>query len=140
VRLDVGHSGTDFRFSAARTLFEQGHLPTTISTDLNVFNVDHPVISLPETMSKIWALGVPLADVVAMVTTHTAEVIHRTDTLGALAPGREADITILEVQEGDVRLSDGFEVLATDRRLVPLGCYRAGEWIPSSPAVRAVAA
>ncbi len=46
VRLDVGHSGTDFRFATARMLFDQGYLPTTISTDLNVFNVDHPVVSL----------------------------------------------------------------------------------------------
>ena len=57
VRLDVGHSGTDFRFATARRLFDQGYLPTTISTDLNVFNVDEPVVSLAETMSKIWALG-----------------------------------------------------------------------------------
>ena len=40
VRLDIGHSGTDFRFATARRLFDQGYLPTTISTDLNVFNVD----------------------------------------------------------------------------------------------------
>ena len=60
MQLDVGHSGTDFRFATARTLFDQGYLPTTISTDLNVFNVDHPVVSLAQTMSKMWALGVPL--------------------------------------------------------------------------------
>ncbi len=75
VRLDVGHSGTDFRFAAARALFDQGFFPVTISTDLNVFNLDHPVVSLPETMSKIWALGVPLATVIAMATANPAAAI-----------------------------------------------------------------
>ena len=57
VRLDVGHSATDFRFRDARRLIDAGYQPDTISTDLNIFNIDHPVVSLPETMSKIWALG-----------------------------------------------------------------------------------
>lgn len=134
VRLDVGHSGTDFRFTAARTLFGQGYLPTTISTDLNIFNVDHPVVSLPETMSKIWALDVPLADVVAMATSNPARVVRRDDQIGSLAVGREADVTVLRIEEGDVRLSDGFEELATDRRLVPVGCLRAGAWIEAKGA------
>jgi dihydroorotase len=132
VRLDVGHSGTDFRFSTARVMFDQGYLPTTISTDLNVFNVDHPVVSLAQTMSKIWALGVSLADVVAMTTIGPARVIHREDQLGVLASGREADISVLSVEEGDVELSDGFETITAERRLVPVGCVRAGEWIPST--------
>ena len=38
-----------------------------ISTDLNVFNVDHPVVSLAETMSKVWALGVPLEPALKLV-------------------------------------------------------------------------
>ena len=39
VVLDIGHSGTDFRFREARRLFDQGFRPDTISTDLNIFNV-----------------------------------------------------------------------------------------------------
>ncbi len=132
VRLDVGHSGTDFRFATARKLFDQGFLPTTISTDLNVFNVNAPVISLPQTMSKIWALGVPLSDVVAMATTNPARVVHREDQLGSLGEGREADISVLRIEEGDSDLSDGLEVLTADRRLVPLGCARAGDWIAAA--------
>jgi dihydroorotase len=132
VRLDVGHSGTDFRFATARAMFEQGFLPTTISTDLNVFNVDHPVISLPETMSKIWALGVSLAEVVAMATVAPATVVGRASELGALTAGRIADVTVLRVDEGAIALSDGFETITADRRLVPVGCVRAGEWITAA--------
>ncbi|MBA3906844.1 MAG: amidohydrolase family protein, partial [Pseudonocardiales bacterium] len=132
VMLDVGHSGTDFRFATARKLFDQGFLPTTISTDLNIFNVDHPVISLPETMSKVWALGVPLSEVIAMATTNPARVVHREDQLGSLADGREADISVLRIVEGESLLSDGLEVLKAARRLVPIGCARAGAWIAAA--------
>jgi len=131
VCLDVGHSGTDFRFSAARALFDQGFLPTTISTDLNVFNIDHPVVSLVDTMSKIWALGVPLPSVIAMVTANSAAVLRRPEQLGALEVGRVGDLSVLRVEEGEVMMSDGFESLATDRRLVAVGCARAGSWIPA---------
>jgi dihydroorotase len=128
LRLDVGHSATDFRFTTARRLLDQGYLPTTISTDLNIFNIDGPVWSLAETMSKLWALGIPLIDVVAMVTVNTATVIDRQEHLGQLTPGREADITVLRIDEGPAELSDGFETLTADRRLVAVGCYRGGIW------------
>jgi len=136
VRLDVGHSGTDFRFSTARVLFDQGYLPTTVSTDLNVFNVDHPVVSLARTMSKMLALGVPLTDVVAMTTLAPATVVHRETELGVLAPGRTADVSVLRVEEEDVELSDGYETLTANRCLSPVGCVRAGEWIAAAPAGR----
>ncbi|HEX3427129.1 MAG TPA: amidohydrolase/deacetylase family metallohydrolase [Acidimicrobiales bacterium] len=140
VRLDVGHSGTDFRFRTAQTMFDQGYLPATISTDLNVFNIDQPVVSLAETMSKIWALGVGLPDVVAMVTANAAVTIHRSDQLGSLGTGRVADISVLRVDEGDFSLSDGFETLVASRRLAPVGCVRAGTWIEAGrrPATLAI--
>ena len=134
VRLDIGHSGTDFRIATARRLFDDGYLPTTISTDLNVFNVDHPVVSLAETMSKIWALGVPLIDVVAMASLAPATVIHREGELGVLAAGRAAEVSVLRIDEGDFALSDGFEELRVSQRLTPVGCLRAGGWIEADAA------
>ncbi len=134
VRLDIGHSGTDFRFATARRLFDQGYLPTTISTDLNVFNVDTPVVSLAETVSKVWALGVPLGDALSMVTAAPAKVVGRADELGTLAPGRSAEVSVLRIEEGDVELSDGYETMTAPHRLVPVGCLRAGEWIEADAA------
>ena len=132
VLLDVGHSGTDFRFATARVLFEQGYLPTTISTDLNVFNVDHPVKSLAQTMTKIWALGVPLTDVIEMTTGNPARVIHREAELGTLAPGRVANVSVLRIEEGEFDVSDGFETMGVTQRLTPVGCVRAGAWIAAA--------
>jgi len=130
VRLDVGHSGTDFRYRTARRLFEAGYLPHSISTDLNIYNVDQPVGSLPRTMSKIWALGVDLSAVVAMATTGPAKSIGRHDELGSLAVGRSAEVSVLRVEDGPVALSDGHETITADRELVPVGCVRAGRWLP----------
>jgi dihydroorotase len=133
VRLDVGHSGTDFRAATARKMFDQGFLPHTISTDLNVFNIDHPVRSLPETMSKLWAMGVPLDDVIAMTTVNPAATVGRSHELGALEVGRVADISVLRIEEGDdIELSDGYELIPAERRLAPVGCVRAGEWIAAA--------
>ena len=129
VKLDVGHSATDFRFRDARELIRAGYVPDTISTDMNIFNIDAPVVSLPETMSKILALGLPLADVIAMATSQTAAAIGKADTYGTLDVGRDAEISILRLVEGPATLTDGYESIEADRRLVPVGCVRAGEWI-----------
>lgn len=137
VRLDVGHSATDFRYRTARRLFDAGYPPHSISTDLNVYNVDGPVGSLPETMSKIWALGVDLADVVAMATTGPATSIGRAHELGSLAVGRSAEVSVLRVSDGPVELSDGYETITADRHLVPVGCVRAGAWFPAEATVAA---
>ena len=134
VCLDIGHSGTDFRIATAQRMFDQGYLPTTISTDLNVFNVDHPVVSLAETMSKVWALGVPLTDVVAMTTAAPATVVHREHEYGVLTEGRTAEVSVLRIEEGDHELSDGYETIHAERRLVPVGCLRAGTWIEADAA------
>ena len=128
VVLDVGHSGADFRFAAARALLDLGVLPDTVSSDLNRFNEDGPVHSLIEVMSKVLALGVDLTDVIAMATITPARVLHLDDELGSLAVGRTADITVLRLADGPAALSDGFETVTADRRLEPVGCLRAGAW------------
>ena len=133
VRLDLGHSGTDFRFREARRLLDQGYLPDTISTDLNVFNINGPVFTLAETMSKVLALGVDLYDVIAMATSNPARIIGHANDLGALAVGRPAEISVLRMIEGDIALSDGHETLTTDKALAPVGCVRAGTWYPTAP-------
>jgi dihydroorotase len=139
VKLDVGHSGSDFRFAAARQLMDLGYLPTTISTDLNLFNMDAPVYSLPHTMTKFWALGVPLLDVVAMATVNSATAMRRQHEYGSLAVGRSAEVSVLRVVEESCLLSDGYETLETGQRLSPVGCLRAGEWITAKDPLDALA-
>jgi dihydroorotase len=128
VRLDIGHSGTDFRFRDARKLFDQGYFPTTISTDLNIFNIGGPVYSLAETMTKIWAMGVDLVDVISMCTTNVADTIGRRDTYGELAVGRRAHVSVLKVEHSALDVSDGHETVRVDQWLRPVGCLSSGTW------------
>lgn len=128
VLLDIGHSAGDFHFRTARRMIERGYLPNTISTDLNVFNVDGPVFSLSTTMSKIWALGVPLVDVIKMNTVNAAKAIRRSDLYGELSVGRSAEVSVLRIEEGPVKLSDGHETIEASRRLRAVGCLRGGVW------------
>lgn len=128
VVMDIGHSSGDFHFGTARHLMSLGFNPTTISTDLNAFNFDGPVYNLTETMSKILALGAPLSEVIAMVTNQAAKAIHKESTLGTLAAGREADISMLDIEDGSFTLDDGFETIIANKRIVAEGCWRAGKW------------
>jgi dihydroorotase len=114
-------------------MFEQGYLPDTISTDLNIFNIGGPVFHLAETMSKVWALGVDLASVVAMASSNTARAIGRGAEMGSLAVGRVADVSVMRIVDGPVPLSDGHETVVAEHGLVPVGCTRAGTWYPCEP-------
>ncbi|MEJ2687645.1 MAG: amidohydrolase/deacetylase family metallohydrolase [Gammaproteobacteria bacterium] len=128
VRLDVGHSGGDFHFPTARRLIDRGYLPDTISTDLNVYNVDGPVHSLSTTMSKVWALGVPLTEVIRMNTVNAATAIQKEGEYGSLAVGRSAEVSVLRIEDGSFLLSDGYNQIRANRRLRAVGCLRGGEW------------
>lgn len=132
VLLDVGHSATDFRFADARRLYERGFKVTSASTDLNIFNIDRVVVSLPETLSKMLVLGFSLDEAIAMGTCNTAAAIRMGDELGNLDVGRSAEVSVMRLEEGPCHLSDGYETVVGDRRLVPVGCVRAGEWIPAT--------
>ncbi|HEU5150155.1 MAG TPA: hypothetical protein VFU19_06630 [Iamia sp.] len=134
VVLDIGHSGTDFRFREARLLMEEGYLPDTASTDINVFTVDGPVFSLVETLTKMLALGLDLHHVIAMGTSSSARAIGRADELGRLEPGRSAEVSILRLRDdGPFPVSDGKEVVQSPQALEAVACLRAGTWHDVSP-------
>ncbi len=134
VVLDVGHSGTDFRFREARRLFEQGYQPDTISTDLNLFSINGPVFSMAETMTKMLGLGIDLVDVIAMASTNGARAIGRLDEYGSLAVGRGAEVSVVRLRtDGPFPVSDGHETIESPTAVVPVGCVRGGEWIEAKP-------
>lgn len=132
VVLDMGHSATDFRFREARRLLDQGYLPDTASTDLNIFNVGGPVFSLAENLTKLLALGVGLTDVIATATRNVARAIGKLDELGSLGVGRPAEVSVVRIrQDGPFPVSDGHEVIESALAIEPVGCLRAGTWIPT---------
>jgi dihydroorotase len=122
IHLDVGHGRGNLDFDTAEAVLAQGVQPTMISSDVHRGNVAGPVFGLPTTLSKFVRLGMSLSDVVRAATATPAEVFGLDRALGAgtLAPGAVADVSILEVVEGDYELVDsGGKRRSADRRLVP---------------------
>ena len=159
VKVDVGH-GSHFSFDMARRALDAGIRPWTLGADLHGYNVRAPgarmsdrersgnpffgvaPFNLTVAMSELLALGLGLDEVVATVTANPAKMLGMEDEIGTLEPGREADVSVLEVLTGRFRLSDnsGEEVVA-ERLVVPAWCMRAGRVFPAdSPLVPAPAA
>ncbi len=84
--------------------------------------------SLTQAMSSMMALGLPLEQVVPMVTSHPAQMLGRADEIGSLAVGRVADVSVLDDLRGRFALrdNDGNTVVA-ERLLRPAFCLRAGQ-------------
>jgi dihydroorotase len=136
VLFDVGHGVGSFTFRVARAALAEGFAPDTISSDVHVYNVDGPVFDQATTVSKLLHLGMPLARVVEATTSAPARAVRREGSLGSLAPGREADLTVLELARGDRVLVDADE--AQERAaewLVPRWVVRAGEPVELDPAL-----
>ncbi len=129
VIFDVGHGAGSFHFRQAEPLVRQGFWPDTISTDLHSNSINGAMIDMLNVMSKFLAMGVPLKEVIRQSTANPAAVIRRPE-LGQIAPGAEADVAVLRLEEGRFGFVDvkGGRVEGARR----LGCemtIRAGQII-----------
>jgi dihydroorotase len=145
VTLDTAHGRQNFSFAVARKMLDQGVIPHTISTDLTIPGRTHTVHSMTEMLSRFLALGFSLEDVIRMATANSAKALGLSDTLGSLAVGREADITVMEEHTGSWVFHDTEgATLNSDKALTPTVTVRAGEaftpdwgprpwgWLPDS--------
>jgi dihydroorotase len=101
VWFDTAHGRMNFSFDVGRRIIDQGLLPHCISTDLTVPGRLRTVHSMTEMMTRFLGLGFPLAQVVTMCTANPAKAIGAAQRLGSLAIGRQADISVLEIREGE---------------------------------------
>ncbi len=101
VWFDTAHGRMNFSFDVGRRIIDQGLLPHCISTDLTVPGRIRTVHSMTEMMTRFLGLGFTLAQVVTMCTANPARAIGAGHRLGSLAAGRQADISVLELREGD---------------------------------------
>jgi len=106
VIFDVGHGTQNFSFDTAKDALAQGFLPTTISTDITTVGLKGEARSMPYTMSKFLALGVPLVKVVEMSTLAPAKVLGMEKTVGTLRPGATADVAVFDLEEGSFVFRD----------------------------------
>lgn len=128
VTLDSALGMGNFGYQVAREQYERGLVPDTISTDLTLGG--QAFHGLTECMAKFMAIGYSLADVVRMTTVNPAAAAGLAEVAGALAVGRTADITILDVTEGDFRFTDTRkEVFSGRYGITPVHTVRAGELV-----------
>jgi len=134
VLFDVGHGSGGFSFAVAEALVQEGLTPDVISSDLHQLSVLGPGFDLPTAMSKLLAVGMPLPDVIAAVSSRAATAIGRQDRCGTLAPGRRADIAVLRMRVGQLDLFDSY---LRERRTADLltceAAIVAGSPLPAEP-------
>jgi dihydroorotase len=128
VWFDTAHGQGNFSFDIGRRIIDQGLLPHCISTDLTIPGRLRTVHSMTEMMTRFLGLGFTLEQVVTMSTANPARAIGAEARLGSLIAGRQADISILRVVEGDWTV---FDVLGTSlsvhQAVVPVLTVKRGE-------------
>jgi dihydroorotase len=88
---------------------QQDFLPDTISSDLTAASRTYQVFNFPNVLSKFLLLGMPLDQVIARATTNAARAIPEFKAYGTLRTGAAADVTVLELQEGDFDFVDNLD-------------------------------
>lgn len=120
VWFDTAHGRMNFSFDVGRRIIDQGLLPHCISTDLTVPGRLTTVHSMTEMMTRFLGLGFTLPQVVTMSTANPAKAIGADHRLGSLAVGRQADISVLQMRDGDWVVYDILgAALRVDRALAP---------------------
>jgi len=116
VLFDVGHGAGSFSFEVMEKCLGQGFSPDTISSDLYSANINGPVYDLLTTLSKFLVLGMSLHDVIARTTVDAARVFNFGAEIGTLKPGTEADVSVLELKDGEFTFTDSDGKTRTGRQ------------------------
>ena len=128
VFFDVGDGGPHLSLDVAEKCLQQNFLPDTIGTDLGGLSINGPVYDLVTELSKFLAIGMTVDQVIERVTLRPTRMFNFGVELGTLRPGSVADITILEVREGQFTFTDSTGKKRTGRqKLQSVAAIRAGK-------------
>src|SRR2546428_8171688 len=128
VWFDTAHGRMNFSFEVGRRIIDQGLLPHCISTDLTLPGRLNTVHSMTEMMTRFLGLGFTLPQVVTMCTANPAKAIGADHRLGSLVVGRQADISVLEIQEGEWVVYDILgSGLRVNQAVVPFMTVKRGQ-------------
>ncbi len=134
IHFDIGY-GVNFSYAIARTMMAAGIVPNTIASDVhsdfNAYHDDSTLdYSLCGAMTRLWALGLPLDEVIRRTTLNPAQILREEHEIGTLAVGSRADITVLDRVAGAWAMPDSTgEILEVTERLVPALVLREGREI-----------
>ena len=110
ILFDFGNGLTEhWNWDVAQSALQQDFAPDTISTDLNLAGRTEQVIDLPNVVSKFLQMGMPLKQAIACVTINAARSIREFHDCGSLRRGAAADVTILELAQGNFGFVDNYK-------------------------------
>jgi len=117
VRFDVGNGRTaHITWEMVEKATRDGFWPDTISSDITGPGRTFRVFDLPTVVSKFLMLGMPLNEAIACVTSHAAASVSAFKDLGTLRTGAAADITVLELRQGEFEFVDNIDGKRTGRQ------------------------
>jgi len=127
VIFDLGHGMGSFWFRNAVPAIRQGFIPDSIGTDLHTGNVNGPVESMQNVISKLLNMGMTLEDLIMRATIAPAREIGRPD-LGTLVVGAVADVAVFQLREGRFGFTDcGKARMTGNQRLECVLTMRGGQ-------------
>ena len=110
----------------------QGLVPDMIASDNQISYKPTLLRSLLEYSSYYLHLGFSVDDVIRMMTITPAKFLHIEDRAGSLALGRDADIGVLELLDGQWQLEDSTGACQVgSQSFVPVFTIKSGRVIES---------
>jgi len=131
VLFDFGNGLNEhWSWDVAERAIQQGFLPDTISSDMNLPGRTDQVYDLPNVLSKFLALGMPLKQVIACCTRNAARAVRELNPYGSLRRGSVADVVVLELAEGNFEFVDNYKnKKSASRKLFTRGVVVGGKHI-----------
>jgi dihydroorotase len=128
VLFDLGHGAGSFLWPVADRAMRLGFPPDTISTDIHAASILATESDMPNCMSKMLALGMELKEIIYRSTVTPARAVSRFPEIGTLGEGKEADVAVLELEDGVFAYHDAWVMKRMGtRRIVNVLTVRAGE-------------
>jgi len=132
VWFDVGNGQTGhMRWDTIESIMKTGFWPDTFSTDWNNNSRTTGVVDLPNCMSKLLSLGMPVPVAIACATVNASRTFEIFRDRGTLNVGAPADVALLELRSGNFEFLDNYGNKRNgNQRFLPSGTVLAGKWIP----------
>jgi dihydroorotase len=133
-----GQAGTSHHlWDNSEKAFSQGWSPDVISTDIGAQTPQTPNGQmLPWVMTQYLHLGLTVEQVIERVTLTPTKIFKFPDKHGTLDTGVTADVTVLDLQEGNFELIDQqMNKRTAKRKLVPVAVVHGGTLTKIDPAL-----
>lgn len=150
VWIDSSIGDYQFGWETAEAMVAQGFFPDTIATDIEIHSQlgrsDEPMVAdrritgvrvgsertLVEYMAMFFKLGFSLDDVVKMSTNTPAKILSIEDVAGNIRPGMPADISVLNLVDGQFKLTDATGASRIgNKAILPVVTVKGGKVIPA---------